>query len=480
MSEFYRSFEDKHRGSRELILDRLRVYTPFLELLKACWDLEVTDLGCGRGEWLELLTSMEIRCHGVDLDDGMLAACKERGFNVMKSDAIAYLKQLPDNSQMAVSAFHLVEHIPFEQLNILVKEAKRVLVPGGLLILETPNPENLLVGTSNFYMDPTHVNPLPPALLQFLPDFHGYARSKILRLQEPTPVQEIPSVTLMHVLSGVSPDYSVVAQTVCETDSAPALDPLFDKEFGVTLDALAAAYEARVSGLEAKSAVQQATLSSVEVYLASVEATATQADHSLNETVQTLKSEIETLQSHYKIQLNGMYLELRSLREEYSKVVLELASQDQLIQNAAAQHQAAQHRLDNLASHMEVTRGRMHALSVILPGSAVNAVRYALLQRQLLKRDGIKTRSKLMARKIVFYTIRKVSPYRPLKQIGIFALKKLGAYEFLRSKYYKKDIPIFRSTVDQTIPINTQNLSPHARTVLAKLKLAEKTRDRTE
>lgn len=480
MSEFYRSFEDKHRGSRQLILDRLRVYTPFIEQLKSCWDLEVTDLGCGRGEWLELLTSMQIRCHGVDLDEEMLAACTDRGFTVTKSDAIAYLKQLPNGSQMAVSAFHLVEHIPFDQLNELVEEAKRVLVPGGLLILETPNPENLLVGTSSFYMDPTHVNPLPPPLLQFLPDFYGYARSTVLRLQEPAAIQEIPSVTLMHVLNGVSPDYSVVAQTAGASEPTPDLDPLFAKKFGVTLDALAAAYEARVAGLEGTSAAQQATLSSVEVYLASVEATATLAHQSLSEMVHALKSEVDASQRHYKVQLNGLHLELRTLREENARVKLELASQDQLLQEAAVKSSAVEHRLANLASHIDVTKGRLHALSVILPGSLVNTVRYALLQRQLLKRDGIKTRSKLMARKIVFYAIRKASPYKPLKNVGVFALKRVGAYQFLRDKYYKKDIPIFRSTVDQTIPINTENLSQHARTVLAKLKLAEKTRDRIE
>lgn len=480
MSEFYRSFEDKHRGSRQLILDRLKVYSPFLEQLKACWDLPVTDLGCGRGEWLELLTSMQIRCHGVDLDEEMLTACKERGFSVTQSDAIAYLRQLGDASQMAISAFHLVEHIPFDQLNALVEEAKRVLVPGGLLILETPNPENMIVGTSSFYMDPTHVNPLPPLLLQFIPDFHGFARSKVLRLQEPEPIQGVPSVTLMHVLKGVSPDYSVVAQTTTSSGPTPDLDALFAKEFGVTLDAVASAYEARVAGIETVNATQQTTLSSVEAYLASVEATAARAAENLNEIVGALKGDLEALQRSHKIQLNAVHLELRTLREEHSKVSLELASQERLIHKAAVDTANLHKHVVHLDHHLDITRGRLHALSVILPGSVVNTVRYALLQRQLLKRDGVKIRSKLMARKVIFYAIRKASPYKPVKSVGIAVLKKIGAYEFLRSRYHKKEIPIFRSTIDPTIPIDTENLSPHARAVLAKIKLAEKTRDRIE
>ena len=75
-SDFYRAFEDRYRGSRDLIKSRLRVYLPFVEPLKALYsDCIAVDLGCGRGEWLELLKEKGIGAHGVDLDDGMLSAC---------------------------------------------------------------------------------------------------------------------------------------------------------------------------------------------------------------------------------------------------------------------------------------------------------------------------------------------------------------------------------------------------------------------
>lgn len=156
-SGFYRAFEDRHRGSRELILGRLEVYLPFIETLKA-WHTPCTalDLGCGRGEWLQLLQNNGVQARGVDLDEGMLQACHELNLQAEQGDAIAALQALPDNSLSVVSGFHIVEHIEFSQVQQIAEEALRVLKPGGLLILETPNAENLVVGTHNFYLGNPH------------------------------------------------------------------------------------------------------------------------------------------------------------------------------------------------------------------------------------------------------------------------------------------------------------------------------------
>lgn len=451
MSEFYRAFEDKHRGSRELILERLAVYKPYIEKIRECWDLEVTDLGCGRGEWLELLTSLQVRCHGVDLDDEMLASCKKRGLAVSHSDAISYLKQLPDATQMAVTAFHLVEHIPFEHLQTLVQEAKRVLVPGGLLILETPNPENLTVGTCNFYMDPTHVNPLPPLLLQFLPDYYGYARSTILRLQEPAPLSEMNDVTLSQVLRGVSPDYAVVAQTPAEGASEPQLDQLFEGKIGVDLDGVAAVFDRKIGEMQAQSWA---------------------ANHAVN----TLQESMASMQMSLKIQLNSVELENRTLRTENSKLRTEFVEQQRLITHVAWQCNHQEQQLKEMAARLEASAGRMHALSVLIPRRLVSTAHYLRAQRNMLVRDGAKARAKSITRKVVFYSIRKLSRYEGIKKSGIVVLKKVGAYDFLRSRLVMRDIPLFHPDVETSVSIGTENLSPHARTVLAKLKLAEKTR----
>ena len=188
---FYRAFEDKHRGSRELIKSRLEIYLPFIEKIKEIQPKPKTiDLGCGRGEWLELLSENDCEAQGIDLDEGMLQACTQRGFNVKRQDAIEALRNLDDASISVVSGFHIVEHLPFEVLQTLVQESLRVLKPGGILIMETPNPENIKVATENFYLDPTHIKPIPSALLTFLPEFYGYNRTKVLRLQESKEIEK--------------------------------------------------------------------------------------------------------------------------------------------------------------------------------------------------------------------------------------------------------------------------------------------------
>ena len=251
---FYRAFEEKYRGSRELIKSRLRAYLPFIEpLAELDKGAQTIDLGCGRGEWLELMTEVGFKSHGVDLDEGMLSGCVELGLSVDKGDAINFLAALPRESHAIVSAFHFVEHISFEQLQTVVSEALRVLKPGGLLIMETPNPENLVVSTCNFYLDPTHQRPIPPQLLSFLPEYLGFARVKTIRLQESKTLMQNASLTLYDVLSGVSPDYAVIAQKSAAADVLEKTARAFEGEYGMNLAKIADRYTSQI-----ETKVQQA------------------------------------------------------------------------------------------------------------------------------------------------------------------------------------------------------------------------------
>lgn len=210
---FYRALEDRFRGSQELVFARLQVYRPYLMALQElCESPAALDIGCGRGEWLALLAGLGFRARGIDLDEGMLAACTDQGLDVENGDGVARLADLADRSLALVTAFHVVEHLPFSRVHTLVKEALRVLQPGGLLILETPNPENPGVGAHTFYLDPTHEKPLPPDLLAFLPEHCGFRRTRILRLQEPAGLADTPCPGLADVLFNASPDYAVVAR----------------------------------------------------------------------------------------------------------------------------------------------------------------------------------------------------------------------------------------------------------------------------
>jgi O-antigen chain-terminating methyltransferase len=246
---FYRAFEEKYRGSRELITGRLQFYLPFIEpLVRELGRVPAIDLGCGRGEWLEVLLAAGFDARGIDLDEGMLQACVDLGLPADKGEAIAHLRSLPSKSQAIVSAFHVVEHIPFDALEELVSEAKRVLLPGGLLILETPNPENIMVATCSFYLDPTHQRPIPPNLLSFVAEHAGFERVKVIRLQESKELAAKPDLLLEDVLGGVSPDYSVVAQKNGKKSTMSALEPVFSQDYGLTLSGLSASYDAHMKG----------------------------------------------------------------------------------------------------------------------------------------------------------------------------------------------------------------------------------------
>jgi O-antigen chain-terminating methyltransferase len=240
---FYHAFEDRFRGSRELIKSRLRIYLPFIIPLKAIYDdCRVIDLGCGRGEWLELMADEGFEAHGVDLDESMLAAHKAEGLSVTKADAMEYLQALHNDSVVLVSGFHIIEHIAFESLQKLVSEAFRVLRPGGLLILETPNPESLSVSTTEFYLDPTHRRPIPPKLLYFLADYNNFVRIKLLRLQESPLLYGSNGVNVTDIFFGVSPDYAIVAQKSAQKEQMSLFDKAFNEEYGLTVDDLALRY----------------------------------------------------------------------------------------------------------------------------------------------------------------------------------------------------------------------------------------------
>jgi O-antigen chain-terminating methyltransferase len=245
--EFYLAFEDRFRGSRDLIKDRLRFYLPFVAPLRAsCGLAPWLDLGCGRGEWLELAGEWGVDAQGVDLDPAMSQACVTMGLKARSGDAIRHLKEAPSESLSAITGFHIAEHLPFGDLQAMIHEALRVLKPAGLLILETPNPENLMVGTWAFFLDPTHNKPLPPPLLSFAIEFAGFHRVKTVRLQDSPSLAERLDLGLADVLNGVSPDYAIIAQKKADAPELAHWGAVFDKEYGCTLDGLAVRYDERL------------------------------------------------------------------------------------------------------------------------------------------------------------------------------------------------------------------------------------------
>jgi O-antigen chain-terminating methyltransferase len=176
------AFEGTFRGSRNDIAERLRTYVKDVRKAYEAVSGDAVDVGCGRGEWLELMRAEGIPARGVDDNALIVQQCRDLGLDVALDDAIAYLNSLPVGTLCAVTAFHLVEHLSWPRQLQLLAATHHALADGGVLVLETPNPENLVVGAWTFYMDPTHFRPLPPTLLSFMLDAAGFEVTDVRRV----------------------------------------------------------------------------------------------------------------------------------------------------------------------------------------------------------------------------------------------------------------------------------------------------------
>ncbi|REE22610.1 MULTISPECIES: methyltransferase domain-containing protein [unclassified Paraburkholderia] len=181
---YYLAFEDANRGTRESVLAKLAIYKDWLATCVPRADgltHEIVDVGCGRGEWLVYVRQNGRDAIGIDVNRVMVDACLAQGLNVRCTDSLTFLRSLPTGSVAAVTGFHIIEHLPFDYLFALVQESYRVLVEGGSVLFETPNPENVLVGSHTFYHDFTHRNPITPSAISFLLKYHRFEEIDIIR-----------------------------------------------------------------------------------------------------------------------------------------------------------------------------------------------------------------------------------------------------------------------------------------------------------
>lgn len=213
---FYLAFENRFRGDAETIRSRLAYYLPIIDsIAPLVARLPIVDIGCGRGEWLKMLPDATKRI-GIDLNSMNVQACHDQGLSAEVADGLAWLRQQPEESLGAVTAFHVIEHLNFEEFNTLLDECQRVLAPGGLIIFETPNPENLVSAATHFYTDPTHVHPLPPAFSEFMLEYKGFTAVQIHRLN-PIPseyalVEDSEIARRCNALFYGAQDYAVTAR----------------------------------------------------------------------------------------------------------------------------------------------------------------------------------------------------------------------------------------------------------------------------
>jgi O-antigen chain-terminating methyltransferase len=177
----YTAFENRYRGSRDEIRERMRGYVPLFEGLAP-----VVDLGCGRGEFLELLKERGIAARGVEGNANVVRECREKGLDVVSGDLVDFLRAEKAGTLGGVFAAQVAEHLPPPVLQVMVSEAHRVLRPGGLLLLETVNPRSVVGLLEVFNRDLTHQRPLHPDTLSFLAAAMGFTD---VRVEMRTPVE---------------------------------------------------------------------------------------------------------------------------------------------------------------------------------------------------------------------------------------------------------------------------------------------------
>lgn len=186
----YRGFEDRHRGSFE---NTKKLLEPYVAHFRS--SRRVLDIGCGRGEFLQLLKENSISGYGVDLDQGMVDAAIERGLEVVVGDAIEHLFQLPAQAIDGVFSSQVAEHLQTSQLVTMIELCYRRLDAGGVCVIETPNPESLFIFHSFFYVDLTHIKPIHPEALRWAMESVGFTNVRIDKIQPVPPgtrLQDLP------------------------------------------------------------------------------------------------------------------------------------------------------------------------------------------------------------------------------------------------------------------------------------------------
>jgi O-antigen chain-terminating methyltransferase len=173
----YARFAERFRGTEEYVTAGQQFYLPYFEGSK-----NVLDIGCGRGEFLKMMRDAGIPARGIELGAESVALCRAQGLDAELADAFPYLAALPEGSLDGIFCSQVVEHLPPERLPELIRLCAGRLAPGGVIAIETPNPECLAIFATHFYLDPTHTRPAPHPLLIFYLEEFGVGNIEVRRL----------------------------------------------------------------------------------------------------------------------------------------------------------------------------------------------------------------------------------------------------------------------------------------------------------
>ncbi len=180
-------FAERFRGTEDRIRTNLDIYLPHFA---GCTN--VLDIGCGRGEFLEKMRDAGVGARGIDLHEESIALCRSKGLNAEVADMYAFLEAQPDLSFDGIFCSQVVEHLKPAELPKLIALLSRKTARNGVLAIETPNPECLAIFATHFYLDPTHVRPVPPQLLGFYLEEFGFGEIEVIPLSPA--IESMPSL----------------------------------------------------------------------------------------------------------------------------------------------------------------------------------------------------------------------------------------------------------------------------------------------
>lgn len=198
----YLLLENRYRGSEDLILERMKPYCSLVKKLlleadkfKTEADLKyskILEIGCGRGELLQLLKSEGISALGIEPDEAMVRRAKDKGLEVLNTDVVQYLNGTQDNSIDCIIGIQLIEHLSNDYRKAFLDLVNRKLTKSGFLILETINTSSFVPLLQNYFRDPTHIFPLHPDTLKTLVEQSGLSVEEIIYSSEFPEEAKIP------------------------------------------------------------------------------------------------------------------------------------------------------------------------------------------------------------------------------------------------------------------------------------------------
>ena len=191
LESFLSASYDKLRGARGETAQKLQIYLQVMQNFSIP-DGPWLDLGCGRGEWLLTAGAAGHSILGVDSSPAAVGYCQEMGLKVAEEDVLDYLRKVVSQSVAVITAFHVIEHCDTVDLLALARECVRALKPGGILIVETPDPCNLVMASHLFWRDPSHRRPIPMSLLELIYEYFGLTVIERLRLNRPPTKERLP------------------------------------------------------------------------------------------------------------------------------------------------------------------------------------------------------------------------------------------------------------------------------------------------